>query len=257
MTYNITRNTQFDSIEISFDGKPSEAVRDALKDLKFRWHSVKKVWYGYAAEHEAIAAILGASTDEAPAEVVTDGYLGGGAVYGSKSNLHLYGTDLAKAIRADLKKAGIKGVTIASKHGNIQATVTTTAADLVPENEFVGSYQVKGSFGWVDYTDDDGMNKTVHINDYYELPAELKERIRVEHARREYARDYARQNGVNHFHLDKYSGFTASCLAKLHAVLDIISAYRYDESNSMVDYFNTNFYIDIYTKPATSIGATA
>ena len=59
MTYAITRNNQFNSIEISFDGKPSEAIRSALKDLRFRWHSVKKVWYGYATEEQAKAAIEG------------------------------------------------------------------------------------------------------------------------------------------------------------------------------------------------------
>lgn len=59
MTYTMTRNPQFDSLEISFDGKPSEAIREALKGLKFRWHGVKKVWYGYADEETARAAIEG------------------------------------------------------------------------------------------------------------------------------------------------------------------------------------------------------
>ena len=208
MTYTITNNAKFNSLEITFDGKPSEAVRDALKALKFRWHSLKKCWYGYAAEHEVIDAILSTSTEEAPAEVVTDGYFGGGAVYGSKSNLHLYGSDLAKAIRADIKSAGIKGVTIASKHGNIQATITTTAADILPEADFTASYQVKGSFGWVDYEDENGCLKTISTCDYYSLPEELREKIRFDHARREYARDYATQNNLNHYHIDKYAGFT-------------------------------------------------
>lgn len=57
MTYTINQNKQFNSIEIAFDCKPSEAVRSALKELKFRWHKVKKVWYGYA-EEETIKAIL-------------------------------------------------------------------------------------------------------------------------------------------------------------------------------------------------------
>lgn len=251
MTYTITNNAQFNSLEITFDGKPSEAVRDALKALKFRWHSLKKCWYGYATEHEVIDAILSTSTEEAPAEVVTDGYLGGGAVYGSKSNLHLYGSDLAKAIRADIKNAGIKGVTIASKHGNIQATITTTAADILPEADFIASYQVEGFFGWVDYEDENGCRKTVSTCDYYSLPEELKEKIRLDHARREYARDYATQNNLNHYRIDKYAGFTEAGRQKIQSVLSIIEAYRYDESNSMVDYFNTNFYISIYTKPAT------
>lgn len=61
MTYTITKNTQFNSIEIMFDGKPSEAVREALKSLRFRWHSVKKVWYGYTDEDTAKKAIDGGS----------------------------------------------------------------------------------------------------------------------------------------------------------------------------------------------------
>lgn len=59
MTYTITRNEAFNSIEIIFDGKPSEAVRTALKALKYRWHGVKKLWYGYSTEEEARAAIEG------------------------------------------------------------------------------------------------------------------------------------------------------------------------------------------------------
>lgn len=59
MTYTINHNDAFNSIEITFDCKPSATVRDALKALKFRWHSVKKVWYGYADEATARAAIDG------------------------------------------------------------------------------------------------------------------------------------------------------------------------------------------------------
>ena len=57
MTYTITKNPEFNSIEILFDGKPSDAVRSALKALRFRWHGVKKVWYGYADESAARQAI--------------------------------------------------------------------------------------------------------------------------------------------------------------------------------------------------------
>ena len=78
MTYTMTRNPQFDSLEISFEGKPSEAIREALKGLKFRWHGVKKVWYGYADEETARAAIEGKQVVEtvkavkAPAKVDKD-----------------------------------------------------------------------------------------------------------------------------------------------------------------------------------------
>ena len=56
MTYTISRNDQFNSLEIAFDGKPCEAIRDALKALRFRWHGVRRVWYGYADEQTTRAA---------------------------------------------------------------------------------------------------------------------------------------------------------------------------------------------------------
>lgn len=63
MTYTIKANQQFNSIEISFAEKPEAAIRDALKEARFRWHSVKKVWYGYTSEAE-IRRILGKSASE-------------------------------------------------------------------------------------------------------------------------------------------------------------------------------------------------
>mgnify|MGYP007037213481 CR=1 FL=1 len=53
MQYTITKNAEYGSLEIKFDGKPSEAVRDALKSMRFKWHSLKKIWYGFADEQTA------------------------------------------------------------------------------------------------------------------------------------------------------------------------------------------------------------
>lgn len=66
--FTITANAAYNSIEISFDSKPSEAVREALKSLRFRWHSVKRVWYGYTDEataREAIEAAAGNAPQKA------------------------------------------------------------------------------------------------------------------------------------------------------------------------------------------------
>lgn len=61
MNYTITKNDQFNSLEIKFEGKPSEAIRNELKALRFRWHQVKQVWYGFAKEN-ALKAILNRTT---------------------------------------------------------------------------------------------------------------------------------------------------------------------------------------------------
>lgn len=67
MTYAINTNPTFKSLEITFDSKPDEKIREALKTLKFRWHNARKLWYGYA-EEKALRKALGETTETAPAK---------------------------------------------------------------------------------------------------------------------------------------------------------------------------------------------
>ena len=38
-------NNQFNGIELTFESKPTNEIREALKNLGFRWHGVRKIWY--------------------------------------------------------------------------------------------------------------------------------------------------------------------------------------------------------------------
>lgn len=62
VSYEIRENAHFGSIEIRFDDKPSESVREALKALKFRWNGKRGLWYGFASEEQTRAAIEGKPT---------------------------------------------------------------------------------------------------------------------------------------------------------------------------------------------------
>lgn len=55
--FTITDNAEYGTLEIKFEGKPSEAVRDVLKEHKFRWHKVKGVWYGKADRATIVKAL--------------------------------------------------------------------------------------------------------------------------------------------------------------------------------------------------------
>lgn len=44
-TIRVQINPDFNGIEVYFPGKPSEAVRDALKARGWRWHRKKGCWY--------------------------------------------------------------------------------------------------------------------------------------------------------------------------------------------------------------------
>lgn len=66
--YTITNTTNGSraSVEIYFAGKPAEHIRAALKAEGFRWHGVKKCWYGYTDPVTADAIITAAEEDAAP-----------------------------------------------------------------------------------------------------------------------------------------------------------------------------------------------
>lgn len=68
----ITKNEQFNSTEIQFDTKPNEEIRNILKANKFRWHSVKKVWYGYKSIEEIEKALNNVSFKETKKEPKND-----------------------------------------------------------------------------------------------------------------------------------------------------------------------------------------
>lgn len=255
--YNITYNAQYDSREVTFESKPATAVLDALKALKMRWNPKKACWYGFAKEHEIVNAILENGEGETitgekteGATVYTDGYLGGGAVYGSKSNLHLYGADLSKAIREDIKRAGIKGVSVRCKSysggQSIGVTVTLRPDEYISFSEFLKNYRIKGN-SWI-YTAESPSG--IHSDRYFEMSAEEQQETRAAAAAYDYERMTTRENLVNEFHINEENHFTPETLAKIKTIQAIICAYRYDESNGMVDYFDTNFYYDIYTKPS-------
>nr|DAL30128.1 MAG TPA_asm: hypothetical protein [Caudoviricetes sp.] len=246
-TYTITNNAKFDSREVSFDDKPQVSVLSALKALGMRWNSKRVLWYGFASEDEIKNAIMQAQPEEVPAQIAQAGYLGAVAISGAKSNRRLYGAELSAAIRADIKAAGIKGVTVKVKEFSggqeITATIKGSAADCADRAEYIDKW-TPGGRNWIDLGDDG----TISARDFYAMEDGQNE-IRMKAAAIEYdARTCAGFHSVNQYHIDSYTEFTPEFIAKINAVNAIIRNYNYDDSNSMVDYFDTNFYYDLYVK---------
>lgn len=263
--YRIRENSEYGSREVYFDGKPAAETREALKALKMRWNHKKLCWYGYASEGAIISAIQGAelkAEPEAGAVVVTDGYLGGGAIYGAKSNRALYGADLSAAIRADLKAAGIKGVTVScesySMGQTIHATITIERNDLTEAptadpNRYYLCELERILYRW-NYWHIGG--ESVTLEQFQQMTEEEKTAIALQYQREEREK-YGKRRDLNTHRTEPKDcpEFTAAFLAKINRVLAIIQAYHYDASNSMVDYFDTNFYYDLHTKPGKSWAA--
>lgn len=265
VTYHISENYEYNSREVYFSGKPAAETREALKALKMRWNPKKGCWYGYAAEHEIIAAIQGAELTADPTQgaiVTTDGYMGGGAYYGAKSGANLYGADLAAAIRADIKAAGIKGVTIRcesySGGETIHATLTIDRADLTeaPTADPTRHYTCEFERLLIRYNYWTVGGEQITCKRFYEMSEAEQTAIALKYHAEQRER-FANRQSLNKYHTESEDNpeLSAAFLAKVKKVIAIITAYRYDESNSMVDYFNTNFYYDLHTKPGKSWAA--
>ena len=245
-SYRIEKNAQYNSNEIYFDSKPAAEVLTALRGLKMRWNPKKGCWYGFAAQNDILAAI--GEHDNELGGTISDGYLGATRWDGNKSGKYLHGAELSKAIREELKAQGIKGVSVSCKtfSGGQEVTikVKATAADFIGRDEYINDYAA-GKYGlsaaWF-YTED---GKSIHRDNLFSLSDEEQRRIIRSHAAREYDSAVSGRTEINHYRIDDNKIYTEAFRVKLHRINAVLDAYHYDGSNSMVDYFDTNFYRNI------------
>lgn len=55
----IEKNEKWNSYELTFDGKPSEQVRELLKANGYRWNKTRGIWYGFADITEQLTGNAG------------------------------------------------------------------------------------------------------------------------------------------------------------------------------------------------------
>lgn len=265
MNYTITKNPAFNSIEITFDGKPAEAVRDALKALRFRWHNVKKVWYGYTDEETARAAIEGknaAQKPAKPAEKKTTRINLGGL---EKNKKTAYGADFAAVLRADLKARGASGVTI--RAGRSTYTDTITATITLSAEDFRSAEEAAARDGWRSFFNAEQYGITVDGISYHAThqgretataqyitcgdPYDSTDPDSNFSVLRSFWRDrIARIDSINHHNMkpENYRELTTAAFERVAAIVSIIQSYNWDHSDSMSDYYDVGFYLDIDIK---------
>ena len=254
--YTITNNSQFNSIEISFDSKPSAEVREALKALRFRWHGQKKVWYGYTTEDEARKAIEAATNPDAVYTVTTrPGYMGAIAWDGSNAKRGLYGAELSAAIRQAFKTVGLHGVTVSCKTysggQNVGIKVKATAADYISLDEFVAGAK------WTDFTRvgwvyDYDIGRDVLTDSAYNWDSDKIERQTKALATDEWKHYTSQAVDFSYRDAANYRIFTPAFVEKLQLIRKIMDSFNYDDSNSMVDYFDRGFYETFQIVPETA-----
>ena len=111
MNATFSINPEFAGIEITFPEKPGSAVLESLKNLGFRWHRVKKLWYAKeTAERLAFASSIAGGTDAAESPAAAPAVPSRLSLWDRTrtDSLPAYGTENAvkDEIRAACKKNG-------------------------------------------------------------------------------------------------------------------------------------------------------
>ena len=247
----INFNQELNGIEIQFESKPDEATLDALKSNGYRWHRAKKVWYAkQTPERLALAESL-TDGQPAPAAKVAKSEQFNLENLGNNRPTSLYGAELAKAIREDMKRRGVSGVTVRSRRvthdTGITVTVKATEADFAsveemksrrPFSEIERRAFTHGAFCG---------ERWIYSAEWDKMTAEERERAYDGHIRY-----YAPRVEVNEHHLidcrNDYSNITTAFYKKLVAIYKIANQWNWNKSDPMSDYFDIGYFLDIEVK---------
>lgn len=262
MQYTITQNNQFNSLEVSFNGKPSKEVRDNLKALKYRWNPKKCIWYGYSKEDELVQALSGGLDNNDKIEQIetggnfSEGYLGAAKWEGINCHKDFELKDVNKYLKQVCRKN--YGVDIRTKYHSYSMGQSTNIDIKLNNDSFLEPEEMYNIFMNSNNTSlknyvisetflEDDEN---HFNNYAYLG-------RYNDASEEERKDKIIQWYTNKFKYEhpwyvRSSDDYIFCFLKdnyrkaANTILNTLSSFNYDDSNSMVDYYDTNFYSFVY-----------
>lgn len=240
-------NQELNGIEITFESKPEAATLEALKAAGYRWHKVKKLWYAKntpdrLALAEAIEGGKATAAAQPAKKTINLDNLG-------QNKPYLHGAELAAAIREDLKKRGVDGVTVRKSDAgyttSIYLTFKATAADFSSIEEAKERYN-RGAFTIE-------LDRSIYINgryynfsDYENMTEEEKESLYTEYIKS----SIKKLSSVNHYHMKRanYWELTTAFYNKINAAFLIANQWNYDNSDLMSDYHDVGYYLNIDIK---------
>ena len=261
----IKNNESQNGIEIYFKVYPLTGTKETMKKNGFRWNRKKGCWYAKKSlDTENIAGIMADTTLTEYEDIAkkTGEEVKAITVNKTRSTLTkpkteiinldnlgentplLYGAELSKAIRDDLKKRGVAGVSVRAKGDSITVTVKATAADFVSIEEAKERYTFSHFSCDADRGFYDG-EKWVH--NFHELSEEEKTRGYEKYL----AYSIKKIDSVNQYRLNKRDNFwelKTDFYNKLCAIYKIANQWNYDNSDLMTDYHDVGYYLDIDIK---------
>lgn len=265
-------NEEKDGIEISFPGKPSEEIREALKKAGFRWHSARRVWYAkQTPDRLTLAQILTGEAAQAPEAQAQPKKAQAGKVdlAGIESNKKTaYGADFARVLREDLKRRGASGFSIRSRRSGwtdaFTLTLSLSSADFRSAEEcaardgwgaFFRAEETGCTVGGVEYSRwnqgrEDATHKYITCGcNYTDTGADSNFPV----LRAFWADRIKKISGVYPGRMEKADllPLTEEAAQRVRDIVAVVESYNWDRSDPMTDYYDVGFYLDVdFKRPA-------
>ena len=256
MDYTINLNQDLNGIELIFTSRPATAILNAIKAQGFRWNNKKSLWYAKQTDSRlTFAKTLGEAetteTETATPKAKKESTLEAINMNGVKSQpLTAHGAELAKIIREELKRRGVKGVTVRSRRitydTGITITVNATADDFASVEEFKQRKPLSSFACDVLRHGAFTGQRWIYSNEWETLTDEEQETIYNNYV--VYAIRKGHEFSKYHAERENYPALTTRFWDKLCKVFEISNQWNYNNSDAMTDYFDIGYYLDIDIK---------
>lgn len=185
----------------------------------------------------------------------SDGYLGAIKTTGSKSQVYLRDAELSKQIRQalqqvlapELSKSDVK---VRKESYSLGRTIHITLR--LDKNKYAPTrdeYKAKiidnvkrDRYTWIRTED----GKDIFHEYYRTMPDDEKRKTEQATAEQQAVWNYDRDTtDINQYHIDSEDILNDDGKKIVEVANQVIKAFNYDDSNAMVDYFDTNFYYNL------------
>lgn len=185
----------------------------------------------------------------------SDGYLGAIKTTGSKSQVYLRDAELSKQIRQalqgvltpELSKSDVK---VRKESYSMGRTIHITLR--LDKSKYAltrDEYKAKiidnvkrDRYTWIRTED----GKDMFHEYYWTMPDKEKRKTEQATAEQQAVWNYDRDTtDINQYHIDSEDILNDDGKKIVEVANQVIKAFNYDDSNAMVDYFDTNFYYDL------------
>lgn len=187
--------------------------------------------------------------------VASDGYMGATKTTGSKSVVYLRDAVLSKEIRKalqdvlapELSKSDVRVRKESYSMGRtIHITLRLDKSKYAPTRDEYKQIVIENvkrqRYNWIQ----NGDGKDVFHEAYWGMTEEQKRKAEQATAEQQAIWNYDRDTvDINQYHIDKEDMLNDDGKEIVRVANQVIKAFNYDDSNSQVDYFDTNFYYNL------------